>query len=573
MILKSIRHTSLLLLASASLALTGCINDAGLQCPPGEPSVVLRLSVDTGMGGATRTDKGNPDRFDAPNGDFETVNTLRVIIVHNLNSAGTQGRVEANRFVRTNEQGAPMFDNLEFQVFSEERKRIFLIANEAFLTVPEDLQATYKTATQFLDSFTEDKFLSSDAAGAADLTALANWTVEIPTAGNPLTATSGIFNPATSTSRLPLTESFDLYLTREKDKPDVNVPIVMAVDDICHANLFMTRAAAKAKFFITGTSNFSRGTTITAISLSGISCKEYVFPNSADYSPTKEELIKLTPNESKPDENKKAYITSFAAPQADTITYMVNKLGLDNEGWQINQPDGTALTNTLYFPESMAYAPGKKFWVGVELNGQDWIYAPLETNILSVGGTDAIARGTYLPITIEFKGTMQIVAKVLPWTPEYYYFDFSDHVGMANDGALSFLEGTYAQNGFDKTTARLVLPNYPAAASGSFCIGSPVGHTWDAYIITTQGEQNAIQFVVKDIDGNTKYTDHISGKVGEVVNFQVASTMSAGSEQREAIMQVMVSLDYGGITVPVNVLEGGSYGEGTENITFIQNAR
>lgn len=169
---------------------------------------------------------------------------------------------------------------------------------------------------------------------------------------------------------------------------------------------------------------------------------------------------------------------------------------------------------------------------------------------------------------------MEIKVEVLPWSSEVYEFDFSDHVGMSDDGAVSFIESTYAENGFDKTTGRLVLRDYPNATSGSFTIGSPVGHRWDAYLITAKGEMNAIQFVTgKDASGNNIFSDHLSGKVGEKVDFKVAATMSAGNEQREALLQVMVTLDYGGISVPVNILEGGSYGAGTENITFIQNAR
>lgn len=569
MILKSLRHKSLIFLALASLSLGSCINDSASECLEQDrsKSVVLRLALNGAGSDATRAEKGEPDWYDPATGSFETISQLRVIIVR-LNDAKTGGIVEANRMVRTSDTGTPLNDNLEFLVVAEENKRVYLIANEAFLPVPDAVKDKYRTASIFLDTF---KGTSPDKEGSPiDLSVFSNWTVTMPdvTAATQ-TVKKGLFSPSEAT-RLPLTEYFDLFVTREN-----------AVDDIYHANMFLTRAAAKAQFFIsTETSgNFDDtdddpkiiNSKITAITLEGISTTEYVFPNAAIYKPSKEDLMKLELKDL-----KEAYITSFKAPQPNQkVTYLIEVM--DQEIKKPATPETgaaapTPITGTIYFPESIL-GSGEKFKVRVQLDGQNWIEGELDTNILNMAGVDAIARDTYLPIHLIFNGAGQFRLEVLPWNPEYYEFDFSNHVGMSDDGALSFIETTYPTGGLDKTTARLVLPEYPSAVSGSFTIGSPVGHRWDAYIVTTKGEQNAIQFVVKDAGGNDVYTDHLTGKVGDLVNFKVAATMSAGNEQREAIMQVIATLDYGGISVPVNVLEGGNYGDGTENITFIQNAR
>lgn len=569
MILKSLRHKSLIFLALASLSLGSCINDSASECLEQDrsKSVVLRLALNGAGSDATRAEKGEPDWYDPATGSFETISQLRVIIVR-LNDAKTGGIVEANRMVRTSDTGTPLNDNLEFLVVAEENKRVYLIANEAFLPVPDAVKDKYRTASIFLDTF---KGTSPDKEGSPiDLSVFSNWTVTMPdvTAATQ-TVKKGLFSPSEAT-RLPLTEYFDLFVTREN-----------AVDDIYHANMFLTRAAAKAQFFIsTETSgNFDDtdddpkiiNSRITAITLEGISTTEYVFPNAAIYKPSKEDLMKLELKDL-----KEAYITSFKAPQPNQkVTYLIEVM--DQEIKKPATPETgaaapTPITGTIYFPESIL-GSGEKFKVRVQLDGQNWIEGELDTNILNMAGVDAIARDTYLPIHLIFNGAGQFRVDVLPWNREDYYAEYSENIGFNDEDYLK-ISGTAGQNGdyllLDKVAAQLVL-NYGKVAKGSFFIPSPAGSTWDAYLITTGGTTDAIQFQIPDPADATKTitTTHLSGKAGtDKAEFGIVATVAPGDTQNSAQLMVIVTLA-NGVPVVANII--GNWETDKDRLTVIEN--
>ena len=550
-----------------------------------EVMLCLNVSYD-GVGSSTRAE-GDPDRYEGIDGKYETVETLRVLIVRDIQTDAdgkTTAVVEGNRLVATNEQGYPMYDNLEFKVLANSNKRIYLIANEKYLP---NSPITGQKVSVFLDSYTVS---TPKEEKRFDIGVLSGWTVSVPdiTASTTTVTTDkmGMFQPSDG-KRLPLTEFFDVEVGRKDE----------TTDNRWFSHLFLTRCAAKARFFLNVGENFKNdgavNPEIKSISLSGVGTKEYVFPNNTVYSIPKDKLI--TSGTSLTATLKNAYIKTFATPADNqVVTYLINDVDLLDNVKIVETPKNSAgnmlnypiNNNFLYFAESILNG-GQEYEVTVELTDGRIFKAPLKTdavtgntsNVMQIGGNYAISRNTYLPILINFTGALDISVEVLPWTPEYYEFDFSDHVAMSSDGALTFVEGSYAENGLDKANGRLVLPDYPLATTGTFTIGSPVGHRWDAYIVTKSGELNAIQFlvldkdgnIVRDEDGNIVYTDHISGLVGDKAVFKVGATMSAGSGvQREAIMQVMVTLDYGDITVPVNVLESDTE-YGAENITFVQN--
>ncbi|MDE6484341.1 MAG: hypothetical protein K2L14_02975, partial [Duncaniella sp.] len=350
-----------------------------------------------------------------------------------------------------------------------------------------------------------------------------------------------------------------------------------AVDDICYAHFFLTRAAAKARFYINASDNFTgtevANARIKAIRLSGIGTTEYVFPNNAVYSTPKEQLTA-------PGNVIETYITSFATPAANRpVTYEITGLNVEIEKPADGKPSliqGVNGASTIYFPESILAAE-QHYMVSVQLNDAKgtWLTAPLETNILNFGGRDAIARDTALPIIITFNGSADIKAEVLPWNREDYYVDYTANIGFADDGYLK-ITGTPGQTGdylsLNETTAQLVL-NYGKTARGTFEIASPVGAQWDAYLITTGGTQNAIQFV--DPADATKTTTHISGKIGESpADFGIVSTVAPGATQNSAQLMVIVTL-VDGTPVVADVIQnwktnaGG--GEKIDRLTIIEN--
>ena len=551
MIPYNMRHIAAAAIVTAMAALSGCSQQEEGAPVPDLPTVTLSLTLDTGVEAAPagRADLNDKDGYEDPNGDFEKIHQLRIIIARQTDQEQNIWTVEANRLVATSDEGYPIGDNLEFEVVANENKRIFLIANERFLTSP----LATGTTSAFLDNFNIDKTI--------DFTQLENWTVSMPGVTDATTTvTTGMFSPNREGNRLPLTEVFDFYVDRAK-----------AIDDICHARFFLTRAAAKARFYLDATDNFAGAETVNAriraITLSGIGTTEYVFPNNAVYSKPKSELTDPA------NAIQNTYITSFSTPEANRpVTYSITGLNVPIRTPESGEP--RLITPNIYFPESVL-APGEHYIVSVQLDNGTWLRAPLETNILSIAGNDAIARDTALPIIITFNGTAAITARVLPWNRQDYYVDYTANIGFADEGYLRIL-GTAGQTGdyfsLNETTAQLVL-NYGKTAHGTFEIASPVGAQWDAYLVTTGGTQNAIQFV--DPADPTKTTTHISGKIGDTpANFGIVATVAPGATQNSAQLMVIVTL-VDGTPVVADVIQGWETnpggGEKIDRLTIIEN--
>lgn len=599
MMLKSIRYKALSLLAVLGVACAGCHSDT--PCPPGvvEPDVpvpdpdkvTLCLNVSfEGQDGQTRADN-DPDRYDDPSGDFEKISTLRVIIVRNYTEQPAEnggvfqtGIVEDNRMVVTNDQGRPIYDNLEFKVIANEYKRIYLIANEKYLTAPDaslTVPETYDSASKFLDSFKGGE--AGEKAGPVDLSSLTEWTVSVPGLTSSMSQIvgygNGLFSPSSS-RRLPLTEFFD-----------VNVKRANEVNDQFYSHLFMTRAAAKAVFYLNTSDNFEvnegesiENTYIRAIRLTGVGTTEYVFPNSTEYFPSKKDLTQYT-SEDRPANSpkKEAYVTTFKTPASNReVDYLISDVNAE-----IKKPAGgepRAITSPIYFPESIL-DPGQNYTVEVQLNNGTWLTAHLDAeslkhNILTIkdGDTEreAIARNTYLPIELNFDGAMNLTVNVLPWNRENYYVDYTANVGFGDEGFLAFT-GTEGQTGdyllLDRTAAQLVL-NYGKVAHGSFYIASPVDARWDAYLITTGGTTDAIQFQVPDPADASKTitTTHISGIVGrDKAEFGIVATVAPGDSQNSAQLMVIVTLA-NGTPVLANVINK-NWETDADRLTIIENPK
>ena len=526
-----------------------------------EVMLCLNVSYD-GVGSSTRAE-GDPDRYEGIDGKYETVETLRVLIVRDIQTDAdgkTTAVVEGNRLVATNEQGYPMYDNLEFKVLANSNKRIYLIANEKYLP---NSPITGQKVSVFLDSYTVS---TPKEEKRFDIGVLSGWTVSVPdiTASTTTVTTDkmGMFQPSDG-KRLPLTEFFDVEVG-SKDE---------TTDNRWFSHLFLTRCAAKAQFFLKTSDAFAAeemvNTRITAITLEGVGTSEYVFPNKAEYAPhSKNEMISNSGADIAPTW-KEAYIKSFTTPiDNKTVTYSLNNVNVE-----IKKPsvDSYPITNYIYFPESILTS-GNQYVVGVQFNGENWFYAPLETNILNIEGRDAIARNSYLPIELEFGESAELSVRVLPWNREDYYVDYTANIGFTDEGYLDIL-GTAGQTGdyllLDKTAAQLVL-NYGKVARGKFYISSPLAAQWDAYMITTGGVTNAIQFQIPDPEDSSKTitTTHISGKVGEnEADFGIVATVAPGDQQNSAQLMVIVTLA-NGTPVVANVL-GETWGE--DRLTIIEN--
>lgn len=417
MIFKSVKYKTLTLLSILALGCAGC-HHSDDPCPlepeapdaPDPDKLTLCLNITfEGQESETRADLGDKDDYEEGSGDFESISTLRVIIVRDSVSKDEDGNptgevvkraVEANRLVATSPQGYPLYDNLQFKVIADEDKRIYLIANERSLTPPP---GEWETASEFLDSYKVGNNFELDYSKSA----LTTWTVSLPFTTQVIdnvskdVATSDLFAP-TDENKLPLTEFFDIKADSQK-----------TIDDIYYSNLFITRAAAKATFYLKpdGLEAAYKDVQITSISLSGVGAEEYVFPLGEEYLDA--EYSKGKYQEGKPD--VKMYIKNFKTPSQKTLTYLINKENIYNEEGEMTGtkdlsiemvPEGGAnstrqILGPIYFPESILKAE-EQYEVTVTLSTGAELKAPLVTNILNIGGREAVARNTHLQITLEF---------------------------------------------------------------------------------------------------------------------------------------------------------------------------
>lgn len=404
MAMISIRHTSLGVLSAIAIACGGCHSETPVEPETPEIPVIaepdmVTLCLDVSFDvNSTRTRAENdPDYYEKPEGSCEQINSLRVIIVRDMNPEHTLGTIEANRLVATTAEGFPKYDNLRFKVIEEEKpKRIYLIANEkSIMSAPTG----FSSASEFLDSY-------KVGAESIDLTKLAFWTVSLPSSGMTGDETiDGLFSYRDTENRLyqlplVLTEFFDVKAKSE----------TQSLDNIYYSNLFLTRAAAKASFYIdqTGASPVYDDVKITSIKLSGIGSEEYVFPHEAVYSSGKypagsNDILETTISSvdiSKDD--LEMYITDFETPYGNrSISYVIDGLDVPVVDKTSIGEERKIKEDPIYFPESIL-AEDQKYEVSVQLSTGVWLTAPLVTNILSIGGRDAIARNTHLKITMSF---------------------------------------------------------------------------------------------------------------------------------------------------------------------------
>ncbi len=503
-------------IALLSIGASGCGSEKEEPtAATGEESVELELNVNilTPPGFGSRTRASSPG-FEHPDYPTETLNSLRVLIVDKLS-----GKVVHNRAV-VFENGVPQADDMLFKVKTSSDYNLYLIGNCRF----EDYD------------FGIDKYPVGSQYSVADLQSVENVIIKADSHG-------ALYDNSEGEKReIPLLEKFEIRTVKPSGAEIQRQPL----------NLFITRASAKFSFSISTSDDFkgSSSRKLTSIKISGISDRQFLLPDQTIYEPSKSQAG------SGPLEGRD--ITSFNIPAtartSEYIYTLPEPLALPTSGLEWS-PE-------IYLAESLL--PEEGFLCSLSFDdGETWL-KPVKLPNLPYG----LPRNTHakVNITIGNDNAMMVDLSVLPWNRESVDFDFSDHIGMATDGALAFTAGTYLS--LDKTTARLVLKNQ-AGAKGSFGISTPFGARWDAYLITQNGEPDVIRFRLND--GTT--TTHLSGTVnGTKSDFMILSTVAPGNVANTAKMQVIVTtLD--GRSLPVNILQGGGYGAGVENLTIIQNPK
>ncbi|MDE7413014.1 MAG: hypothetical protein K2N05_04380 [Muribaculaceae bacterium] len=509
------RHITLSLFPFLGLLAGGCASEKEYPGSDRNGEVDMELSVNVLSAGSDATRASTPV-FSVPDFPSENLNSLRVLIIDKVSS-----EVKHNRTVLF-ENGIPQAADMIFRLKSASQYIVYLMGNCQFMDYDLDIDH-YPIGSKYSpddERSLENRILYASSDGT-------------------------------------------LFNNSDKNKPGLDIPMlerfeittIPAEDGMTkrqHTDLFITRSAAKFSFNISTSQDFKgvAGKKLTTIKITGISDRQHLLPTRTVYAPEKD----------KPGIGVEGGrdITSFAIPENVNVNEFIytlpEPLDLPTSGFEWN-PE-------IYLPESILPEGGFSCSLSFD-NGESWLI-PVTLPNLPYG----LPRNTHAKVNITIGNENALIASVtvLPWKKESVDFDYSDHVGMAADGALNFTAGSYLS--FDKSTARLVLKNQ-AGAKGSFGISTPLGARWDAYLITQNGEPDVIRFRLED--GST--TTHLSGNInGTKTDFMILSTVAPGKVANTARLQVIVTtLD--GRSIPVNILQGGGYGPGIENLTIIQNPK
>ena len=534
MIPKTHKWLFLLLLALLP-GLTGCIMEEN-EPVYSDTELCLMLSVsvqDPGGSPEEKITRADDDTyFQLPVLNSEKLQTLRVVIMEK-----DTRKILYNQYENII-QPTLSYSGMRYKVEFSTDYVIYLIGNERGfpgIDAATVFNSNLRPGSIYSDRSLEDLIISSSETGA------------------PV-----IDNTGAETTIIPMCEKFEIHTI---DHPHGEIQYIPTMD----LDLFLTRAVSKFSFNLFKSEDYvgDNQLQIKGIRITGLGKSEYLMPNDTEYVPGKYE----------PTDNEYGgrLISSFSVPGGNpvgkydfSVPFSVNVADLpvrDAEG----KNTGRNFSPQLYFPESIGNDGTDKFQCSITFDGINYLPAITLPNLPSLPRNSHVI----VNLTVGNNGALLFNIAVLPWNTFYHEVDFTHNVGIAEDGALTLETDTYAS--FDKANGRVVLRDYPQATYGSFGISSPLGARWYAYLITTGGEMNQIQFEVTDDEGNTTTSNYITGIIdGKKTNFRVVSTSAAAAEPRTAILQVMVTMN-DGLSVPVNILKSSDYGPDLENITFIQN--
>lgn len=530
------RVTAVILLVSL---LSGCAGSS-FEVPeePGSPveevkeayvNLDFRISVNDGAASGSRAFDNEEDvYFEDPNSNYEMVHTLRVVIVREDKT------IEHNRMVtvRDNYDGNTITsddiinDNLQFKVVAGETKWIYLFANESAVNRNKAEGKMFDFTNRLAVGL---EFPAEDVSD-----------ILIERAENEAFINNGSSTPLAERSYIPMSEFFRVEIPAFED---INADIVVdpsgVAEKYIEEHLFLTRSLIKFSFHISIPDDTERDNLIdfnvklAGIKINNLSNSCYYLPNNTDYDPGKYDEESVN--------NPNRVIKSFDMPadpgSSDCTFYFDSPLKLD-----IN---GEARSPRLYLPETKTDG---EYLVTLMFSDptQDALYASKPLKLKD------IPRNTHVKVNITLgnEGILLLKVDVLPWNREDYYVDYTANIGFNGDDYLK-IEGTEGQTGdylsLSKSDAQLVL-NYGKVVKGSFFIASPVDATWDAFLVTTGGEQDAIKFLIPDPYDNTKTitTTHLSGVVGkDKAEFGIVATVPPGPVRNSADLIVIVTLANG----------------------------
>ena len=292
-------------------------DDASSHLPP---EVYLNLNVgvlsQTSDPGSRANAVDDKNYFEGPDSQYEKMQTLRVIIVRGERTTDisyvpdSAGYVEHNHLFRFNELGLVQFDDMTFKVRSGEKKRIYLIANEAFVKTNRNIDfENLKVGQPYPDGFIENIVLNT------------------ATSGTPLIDNSG----DTDKWYIPMSEEFDMDIPVPQDPLDYRID----------KSFFITRASVKFSFTVATSVDYTRtGLQVKSITVNSVSDREYFLPRETEYLPAKDQ----------PSTNKyggrfiESYLWTAGAVHSDAVFSTAIPLLTAEKAYLYNPP--------IYYPES-----------------------------------------------------------------------------------------------------------------------------------------------------------------------------------------------------------------------------
>lgn len=397
---------TILMFMLAVVGATSCIYDNFTE-PAEEPDipkpelpgdVYLNLSVGVLTQPAESNSRANEvnesNGFEIPESKFEKMHSLRVIIVRDERLADipyypelrdSVGYIEHNKYYGFNDGGQLMFDNMVFKVRAGEKKKIYLIANELFVTANTKVDFDdLEVGTEYPTDLLEDMVLKTSST-------------------SPI-----LFSNTSPTGAyyVPMSESFGI---------DIPLPEKPTDRDI-YRKYFVTRAAVKFSFVVnTDDANYpNTGLLLKNIIFNSVGNREYFLPRETKYFPEKDV-------EDSPFPDGGRFIDEYVVPsdgnKLSSVTFSPNiplQYYTDENTELENIVKGYLYAPPLYFPESQT--SNGQYSVSVTLGTEgstkdDYTFDPFVLPNLS-----SLPRNTHVIVNITLtESNITATVKLVPY--------------------------------------------------------------------------------------------------------------------------------------------------------------
>ena len=409
-----LKLTNLSVLLALVLGLVSCMHDNFNECPINVPEPKSNVYLNFSVGilrqaneGRTRANNTTDEEnyFENPSSYYEKIKTLRILILRGERTTNVDylkdstDYVEHNRLISINDLGVDMLGDLTFKVRGGEKKNLYFIANEEFISK--------KTGINF-DDIKPNEIFDGNRLENLILTRISD--------------VSLIDNQEESAEKyyIPMCEDYE-------------IAVPMPVQDeqyIDYGNFFITRAAVKCSFNVKFASNeFSnKSLYLKKIIFNGFSDKEYFFPQNTVYT----DLIvdPISGLEGK-------FIESYDTPADLTQTSFTFDCDIPFS------KDYVPFSPPLYFPESLA---NTDYSVSVILDvkdkfdkfqGEEIVLPPVKLNNLP-----SLPRNTHVMVnmTLTDHSIENAEVTVFPYTGVYLNPEFGFSPETQQPGSISQTE-------------------------------------------------------------------------------------------------------------------------------------